>query len=224
MSSIALPDAAQVVIVGGGIIGCSVAYHLVKLGYTDVIVLEQGQLSSGTTWHAAGLVGQSSARAQGVAVDVITAKEAGDLWPVMETQDLLGGIWLPGDGKANPTDLTQSLAAGARSGGARIMERTRVTDITVNNGAVESVRTERGDIKAEVIVNCAGQWARNLGQMCDVSVPLHSAEHMYIVTGKIDGVHAELPVLRDPDGFIYFKEEVGGLASCCQMIGNSSKY
>ncbi len=265
MSSIALPDAAQVVIVGGGVIGCSVAYHLVKLGCTDVIVLEQGQLSSGTTWHAAGLVGQlrshssmtsliqystqlyseleletglstgwqncgslsvarntermvqlertaSSARAQGVAVDVITPKEAGDLWPVMETHDLLGGIWLPGDGKANPTDLTQSLAAGARSGGAQIMERTRVTDIVVNNGAVAGVRTESGEIKADTVVNCAGQWARNIGQMCNVSVPLHSAEHMYIVTGKIDGVNAELPVLRDPDGYIYFKEEVGGLA------------
>jgi glycine cleavage system aminomethyltransferase T/glycine/D-amino acid oxidase-like deaminating enzyme len=265
MSATTQPEAVQVVIIGGGIIGCSVAYHLVKLGYSEVVVLEQGQLSSGTTWHAAGLVGQlrshssmtsliqystqlyseleaetglatgwnncgsvsvartpermvqlkrtvSSARAQGVDVELISAKEAGELWPLMETKDLLGGIWLPGDGKANPTDLTQSLASGARAGGAQIIERVRVTDITVKDGAVSGVCTAHGEIKAEIVVNCAGQWARNIGNMCNVSVPMHSAEHMYIVTGQIEGVSAKLPVMRDPDGYIYFKEEVGGLA------------
>jgi 4-methylaminobutanoate oxidase (formaldehyde-forming) len=260
----AIPTQARVVIVGGGIIGCSVAYHLTKLGWNDVVMLEQGQLSGGTTWHAAGLVGQlrshanmtslirystqlyselqaetglatgwkncgslavartqdrmtvlkrtaASARAQGVAVEVISPKEAGDLWPVMATGDLVGAVWLPGDGKANPTDLTQSLAKGARNGGARIFERVRVTGIKTKDGAAVGVETDQGDIAAEIVVNCAGQWARKVGLMGGVSVPLHSAEHMYIVTGRIEGVHTDLPVLRDPDGFIYFKEEVGGL-------------
>ncbi len=265
MSSNELPDSAGIVIIGGGIIGCSVAYHLTKLGWRDVVLLEQGQLSSGTTWHAAGLVGQlrshssmtgliqystklyaeleaetglatgwkncgslavartsermtqlkrtaSSARAQGVDVELISAKEAGDLWPIMAIDDLQGGICLPGDGKANPTDLTQSLAKGARNGGAKIIERIRVTDVITKNRVVSAVETDQGTIKTQIIVNCAGQWARKVGKMCGVSVPLHSAEHMYIVTGQIEGAHTDLPVLRDPDGYIYFKEEVGGLA------------
>ncbi|MBK5569113.1 FAD-dependent oxidoreductase [Ensifer sp. SSB1] len=258
------PTQAQVVIVGGGIIGCSVAYHLTKLGWNDVVLLEQGQLSGGTTWHAAGLVGQlrshanmtglikystklyselesetglatgwkncgslsvartqdrmtvlkrtaASARAQGVAIEVISPREAQDLWPVMAIDDLVGAVWLPGDGKANPTDLTQSLAKGARNRGARVIERVRVTGISTKNGVVTGVETDRGAIAAEIVVNCAGQWARKVGQMCGVTVPLHSAEHMYIVTGRIEGVHPDLPVMRDPDGYIYFKEEVGGL-------------
>ncbi|MDG1407433.1 MAG: FAD-dependent oxidoreductase, partial [Octadecabacter sp.] len=186
------PQRAQYVIIGGGIVGCSVAYHLTKMGHTDVVLLEQGQLSCGTTWHAAGLVGQlrsqpamtnlirystqlyadleaetglatgwmqcgsvtvartddrmtmlmrtaATARAQGVEVDVLTSQEAGDKWPVMQTCDLKGGIWMPGDGKANPTDLTQSLAKGARNGGARVIEGVKVTDITTKDGAVTGV-------------------------------------------------------------------------------------
>lgn len=258
------PCHARVVIIGGGIIGCSVAYHLTKLGWTDVVLLEQGRLSGGTTWHAAGLVGQlrshanmtglirystelyagleaetglatgwkncgslsvartddrmtqlkrtaAAARAQGVEVEVISAAEAGALWPVMEIADLKGAVWLPGDGKANPTDLTQSLAKGARSRGARIVEKVRVTGIQTQDGRATGVRTDQGDIAAEIVVNCAGQWARKVGGMCGVSVPLHSAEHMYVVTGRIEKVHPDLPVMRDPDGYIYFKEEVGGL-------------
>ncbi|MGB3541097.1 MAG: FAD-dependent oxidoreductase [Mesorhizobium sp.] len=258
------PTQARIVIVGGGIIGCSVAYHLTKLGWTDVVLLEQGRLSGGTTWHAAGLVGQlrshanmtglikystqlyseleaetglatgwkncgslsvartadrmtvlkrtaAAARAQGVDIEMISPREALDRWPVMAIDDLVGAVWLPGDGKANPTDLTQSLAKGARTGGAKIFEQVRVTAIGTRDGVVTGVETDRGSIKAEIVVNCAGQWARKIGQMGGVAVPLHSAEHMYIVTGKIEGVHPDLPVLRDPDGYIYFKEEVGGL-------------
>ena len=264
MSQEAMPSQAEIVIIGGGIVGASLAYHLTKLGKRDVVLLEQGQLSGGTTWHAAGLVGQlrsqesmtrlirastelyaglevetglatgwkncgsitvarsedrmtvlrrtaASARAQGVEIEVLTPKEAGDMWPVMATDDLVGAVWLPGDGKANPTDLTQSLARGARRGGARILEGVRVLDVTTKAGAVTGVVTDRGPVTAEIVVNCAGQWARKVGQMCGVDVPLHSAEHMYIVTGKIEGVHPDLPVMRDPDGYIYFKEEVGGL-------------
>jgi len=259
-----LPSHARAVIVGGGIVGASVAYHLTEMGWRDVVLLEQGRLSGGTTWHAAGLVGQlrshsgltrlirystdlyerleaetglgtgwkrcgslsvarseermtllrrtaAAARAQGVEAEMISAAEAGALWPVMETADLKGAVWLPGDGKANPTDLTQALARGARARGARIFEKTRVTAITVADGRVAGVETDGGPVAAEVVVNCAGQWARALGQLCGVAVPLHSAEHMYIVTGRIEGVHPGLPVLRDPDGYIYFKEEVGGL-------------
>lgn len=268
-----LPQHARVVIVGGGIVGCSVAYHLTKMGWTDVVLLEQGQLSCGTTWHAAGLVGQlraqesmtklirystalyaeleadtglatgwkqcgslsvartaermtqlkrtaAVARAYGVTCDVISPREAGDLWPVMRTDDLLGAVWLPGDGKANPTDLTQALARGARTRGARIVENTRVTAIhtrqtpggrEVSGLAWRNKDGAEGTINAEIVVNCAGQWAKAVGRLCDVTVPLHSAEHYYIVTERIAGVHPDLPVMRDPDGFIYFKEEVGGL-------------
>jgi len=259
-----LPSQARVVIIGGGIVGCSVAYHLTKLGLTDVVLLEQSQLSAGTTWHAAGLVGQlrshsgmtrlirystelyagleaetglgtgwkqcgsisvartdgrmtvlkrsaAAARAQGVEAEMISPAEARERWPVMEIGDLKGAVWLPGDGKANPTDLTQSLAKGARNRGAGIVEGVRVTGILQEGGAVTGVETDRGSIAAEIVVNCAGQWARKVGAMAGVAVPLHSAEHMYIVTGRMEGVQPDLPVLRDPDGHIYFKEEVGGL-------------
>ena len=259
-----LPTQARAVIIGGGIVGCSVAYHLTKLGWNDVVVLEQGRLSGGTTWHAAGLVGQlrshhnmtslirystelygaleaetglatgwkrcgsltvartqdrmiqlrrtaALARAFGVEAEVITPEDAGRKWPVMRTDDLIGAIWLPGDGKANPTDLTQALARGARMGGTQIFEKTRVTGIAVENGAAAVVRTDAGDIACDVVVNCAGQWARQVGRLANVTVPLHSCEHMYIVTKEIDGVTPDLPVMRDPDGYVYFKEEVGGL-------------
>lgn len=264
MAAVTLPDRAQYVIIGGGIVGCSVAYHLTKMGHTDVVLLEQGQLSCGTTWHAAGLVGQlrstpsltnlirystqlyadleaetglatgwtqcgsvsvartdermsillrtaAAARTQGVEVDVITPAEAQAKWPVMQVEDLKGGLWMPGDGKANATDLTQSLAKGARLKGAKIIEGIKVTNVLTKDGCVTGVETDKGTIEAEIVVNCAGQWARKIGQMCGVSVPLHSAEHMYIVTEQIEGVTPELPVLRDPDGYIYFKEETGGL-------------
>ena len=264
MQADSLPVAAEIVVIGGGIVGCSVAYHLAKFGKSDVILLEQGQLSCGTTWHAAGLVGQlrsspamtnlirystelyagievetglgtgwnrcgsvtvartdarmtmlkrtaASARAQGVDVEVITPKEAGDKWPVMQIDDLKGGLWMPGDGKANPTDLTQSLAKGARMAGARIFEGVEVTDILTDGIEVRGVVTDQGTIKAQVVVNCAGQWARKIGLMGGVDVPLHSAEHMYVVTETMDRVQPDLPVLRDPDGYIYFKEETGGL-------------
>ena len=263
-SKSSLPSRAEIVIIGGGIIGASVAYHLVKLGRTDVVLLEQGQLSSGTTWHAAGLVGQLRAtengtrlvqygaklyenleaetglatgfkRCGGVTVartperlvqlqrtaataeaydlecEIISPERAKELYPILETEDLLGAIWLPGDGTANPVDVTASLARGARSGGAKVFEKTRVTGVTVVDGRVTGVSTDAGDIEADVVVNCAGQWAKAVGAMAGVNVPLHSAEHFYVVTEQIDGVHRDLPILRDPDGYTYFKEEVGGL-------------
>ncbi len=259
-----LPTQARVVVIGGGIVGCSVAYHLSELGWTDLVILEQGRLSSGTTWHAAGLVGQlraqenmtrliqystelyerleaetglgtgwkrtgsiivastearmtvlkrtaAVAQAYGIEADIISPRKAEEIWPIMQTGDVVGGVWLPGDGKANPADLTQALARGARMRGAQVFEKTRVTGITVEDGSAVGVETADGHIACEIVVNCAGQWARQLGRSCGVTVPLYSAEHMYIVTKQIEGVTPELPVMRDPDGYIYCKEEVGGL-------------
>ena len=263
--SATLPDRARIVVIGGGVIGTSVAYHLTKLGETDVVLVEQGQLSSGTTWHAAGLVGQLRASESGTRLvqystrlyaeleaetgltagykqcggvtvarsedrmvqlrrtaanaaaydldcELLTPEQALERWPVMRVDDLVGAIWLPADGKANPADLTQALAKGARLRGARVVEHTRVTGVTTQDGRVTGVRTDAGDVEAEIVVNCAGQWALHVGRMAgDVNVPLHSAEHFYVVTEAIDGVHPDLPILRDPDGYTYFKEEVGGL-------------
>jgi heterotetrameric sarcosine oxidase gamma subunit len=265
----ALPGRAQVVIIGGGVIGTSVAYHLTLRGLTDVLLLEQGQLSCGTTWHAAGLVGQlrasesgtrlvqystqlydrleaetglatgfrrcggvtvartddrmmalrrtaATAEAFGLECELISPDRAAEMYPIMDVSDLVGAIWLPGDGRANPTDLTAALARGARMRGAAIRERTRVTGIALAHGSstgpvVAGVRTDQGDVEADIVINCAGQWAKQIGAMCGVTVPLHSAEHFYVVTDQISGVHRDLPVLRDPDGYTYIKEEVGGL-------------
>ena len=258
------PSHARVVVIGGGIVGCSVAYHLTKLGWRDVVLLERRDLSCGTTWHAAGLVGQlrsshnltrlarygavlyerleaetgqatgfrrcgsisvartaerlielkrgaSMARCFGVEVEPISPAEAGKRWPLMRTDDLAGAVWIPGDGRTNPIDTTLALARGARSGGATIVENVTVTGIRRTGGTASGVRTDHGDIAADVVVNCAGMWGREVGQMAGVSVPLHAAEHFYIVTEPLAGVSRDLPVLRDTDGYVYVREEVGGL-------------
>ena len=244
-----LPSHARSVIVGGGIVGTSVAYHLTKLGWTDVVLLEQGSLSGGTTWHAAGLVGQlrassnltrlirysadlyarleaetgqatgwkrcgslsvartaermvqlernaALARSYGIDAEVISASLAGERYPLMRTDDLVGAVWIPGDGKANPADITQALARGARAGGTGIHEGVEVTGVRLERGAVAGVETSQGLIATEILVNCAGMWARELGRMSGVTVPLHACEHMYIVTNPIDGVTPDLPVMR----------------------------
>ena len=263
-----LPSQARVVIVGGGIAGCSTAYHLTRLGVRDVVLLEQGRLTCGTTWHAAGLVGQTRAtrnatrmsrygielyatleqetglatgwkrcgslnvaktperlallkrqmaraRSFGVEFEFVSPAEAGRIAPILRTDDLAGAVWIPGDGKANPTDLTMSLAKGARRRGATIVEGVKVTAVDVVDGRVAGVRWRRdgdeGAIRCETLVNCAGQWARAFGRMAGVNVPLYAAEHFYLVTERVDGVTPDLPVIRDPDGCIYYKEEVGGL-------------
>ncbi|MDP3224036.1 MAG: FAD-dependent oxidoreductase, partial [Rubrivivax sp.] len=155
------------------------------------------------------------ARSFGVEVQLITPKEAGDLYPVMRTDDLQGAIWIPGDGKANPADLCMSLAKGARNRGVRLVEGVEVTGVLREAGRVTGVQTVQGghvqEVRCELLINCAGQWARQFGALAGVNVPLYPAEHFYIVTDRIEGVHPMLPVMRDPDGFIYYKEEVGGL-------------
>jgi 4-methylaminobutanoate oxidase (formaldehyde-forming) len=264
----ALPTHAQIVVIGGGIIGCSVAYHLAKLGKRDIVLLERNKLTSGSTWHAAGLVGQlrtsanitqllkysvelygtleaetgqatgwkmngglrlacnaerlieierqaTTAHSFGLEMHLVSAREARDLWPVMEVSDVVGAAFLPTDGQVGPSDLALALAKGARMRGVTIVEDCAVTAIeTTHDRAhrrVAGVVTGQGRIAAEVVVNCAGQWARAIGALAGVNVPLVSVQHQYLITEAIAGVPRSLPTLRDPDRLIYFKEEVGGL-------------
>jgi 4-methylaminobutanoate oxidase (formaldehyde-forming) len=258
------PSHARAVIIGGGIIGCSTAYHLAKLGWKDTIVIERHKLTSGSTWHAAGLVGQlrtsanitqllknsvelynrletetglatgwkmngglrlacnqerlteikrqaTTAHSFGLEMEILTPQEAQKLWPVMDISDVVGAAFLPTDGQANPADIAQSLAKGARQNGVKFYEETAVTGIVIERGRAVGVVTDKGTVRCEVVVNCGGQWARELGQMAGVNVPLTSVQHQYIVTEPMAGVPKNLPTLRDPDRLIYFKEEVGGL-------------
>jgi len=263
-----VPTLARAVVVGGGIAGVSTAYHLAKLGVSDVVLLEQGKLTCGTTWHAAGLVGQTRAtrnatrmsrygidlyasleqetglatgwkqcgslnvartperlvsmqrqmaraRSFGIEFEFVSPAEAGRRVPILRTDDLAGAVWIPGDGKANPTDLAQSLAKGARMRGATIVEGIKVTGVDRAAGRVTGIRwrtaDDEGAIACEALVNCGGQWARAFGRLAGVNVPLYAAEHFYLVTKAIAGVTADMPVIRDPDGYLYYKEEVGGL-------------
>jgi glycine cleavage system aminomethyltransferase T/glycine/D-amino acid oxidase-like deaminating enzyme len=261
------PTQVQVVIIGGGVIGCSVAYHLTKLGWRDVVLLERAQLTAGTTWHAAGLIvsgfstetdmhmakytrdlyerlgeetGQDTGfrangymqvannlerlhslrrradycRGHGVSTEEISAAEVKKMWPLFYTDDILAGFYTAEDGRVNPVDVTMALAKGAKMGGARILEETRVTGIKREKGRVVGVVTDRGEIEAEYVVNCGGIWARELGRMAGVSVPLHATEHYYLITEPIDGMHPDMPIVEDPDRFAYYREEVGAL-----MIG-----
>ncbi|HSA80357.1 MAG TPA: FAD-dependent oxidoreductase, partial [Geminicoccaceae bacterium] len=259
-----LPSETRAVIIGGGVVGASVAYHLTKLGWRDVLLLERRQLTSGTTWHAAGLIGQlratqnltrlakysaelytgleaetgqptgfrqhgslslartaerfielrraaSMAATFGLAVEVLGPDEAKARHPLLAVDDVAGAVFIPSDGQANPIDITQALAKGARMGGARIVERCAVTGISRANGRVTGVLTERGPVAAEVVVNCAGMWGRAVGRMAGVNVPLQACEHFYVLTEPIADLPKDLPVLRDPDGCLYAKEDAGKL-------------
>jgi len=259
-----LPDRAQIVVIGGGIIGCSTAYHLARDHKADVILLEQGQLTSGSTWHAAGLVGQlrssasitkvlkysvdlykrldqetgletgwkmsgclrlatnqdrwieyrrlaTTAQSFGMDMQLLSPQEAKAKFPLMDVDDLVGASWLPTDGQASPSDITQSLAKGARMHGAKIFENVRVTGFDMKDGRILAVKTSKGDIACEKVVNCAGQWARQIGVMAGINVPLQPVKHQYVITEKIDGLSSDAPTIRDPDRRTYFKEEVGGL-------------
>ncbi len=259
-----LPSSAQVVIVGGGVVGCSIAYHLTKLGMTDVVLLERKTLTCGTTWHAAGLVptlranysmsmlakysaslydtleeetgqstgyirngsltiatnkerfselkrGASMAKVAGFPCDVISPEKAKELWPLLNIEDVIGAIHLPDDAMASPVDLTNALAKGARNAGAQIFENTKVLDMKLHNGKATGVITEHGDIDAEYVVNCAGMWAREFGKKAGVNVPLHAAEHYYVVTEDMPQITEDLTTMRDMDGYCYYKPDAGKL-------------
>ena len=151
------------------------------------------------------------ARSFGLEMHFLSPNEVSNLCPVLNTEDVVGAAFLPTDGQANPSDLTQALAKGARSKGIRIIEGCSVTAISTNNGRIKGVSTSMGDISCEVVVDCAGLWSRSIGQLAGVNVPITPMKHHYIVTGTVQGVVPDMPTIRDPDRLIYFKEEVGGL-------------
>jgi glycine cleavage system aminomethyltransferase T/glycine/D-amino acid oxidase-like deaminating enzyme len=262
----ALPDRARVVVIGGGVIGCSVAYHLAHEGWTDVVVLERDRLTSGTTWHAAGLMtcfGSTSETSTGIRlysrdlyarleaetgvstgfrpvglieaaddadrlheyrrvaafqrhlgleVDEIAPREMSELFPWARTDDLLAGFHVPGDGRVNPVDLTQSLARGAKNLGVRVVEGVRVEDVLVADGEVRGVRLETGEtVESEYVVNCTGMWARELAERSGVVIPNQAAEHYYLITDTIEGIDPDGPIFEDPASYGYYREEGGGM-------------
>jgi glycine cleavage system aminomethyltransferase T/glycine/D-amino acid oxidase-like deaminating enzyme len=265
-----LPSRARAVVVGGGVLGCSVAYHLAEAGFGEVLLLERDRLTSGTTWHAAGLMvtfgstsqtstqirqytrdlyagleaetGQSTGLRQvgfvelatdadrlheyrrtaafnrycGVDVQEIGASEVAALFPPARVDDVLAGFYVADDGRANPVDVTMALAKGARRHGAAVVEGIPVLGVLTSPARggrrrVTGVRTAGGDVEAEVVVNCTGMWARQLGAVDDVALPLQAAEHYYLIVDDVDGVTADLPVLEDPGAYGYYREETGGL-------------
>lgn len=267
-SDASLPKEAEIVICGGGIVGCSVAYHLAKLGWRDVLLLEQGSLTCGTTWHAAGLLGKlrstsietklssysvelysrledetgvgtgfkqcggllvaqskerltlfkrraAIGRSLNIDCEVLSASEILKVFPLdLRTDDLVGALWIPSEGVAAPNDVSYSLAKGATQHGVKVFEKVSVESVMTDGKSITAVETNRGNIKCDILVNCAGQWAWQLGQKCEpkVSFPLHSTEHFYIVTKPLD-VPSMMPVLRDHDGQIFIREWSGGLLS-----------
>ena len=260
---------ARAVIIGGGVGGTSIAYHLTELGWKDIVLVDRAELTSGSTFHSAGLVGQlrssvtltrmmmygaelyrrltaetgvdvswhevgslrlASTKARyeelqrqagwaktfGLPLELISAKEAQDRFPLMTLDGILGAVWLPTDGWLDPSGLAQALAAGARARGAQIRQHTRVTGVNVDRGRVTGVEVEdrdgsRSTIAADVVVNAGGMYAPEIGRMAGVTVPIIPMAHQYLFTHSIDGVHPRLPTMRDPDNLCYFREEVGGL-------------
>jgi len=265
MTDADLPKHARVVVVGGGIIGCSVAYHLAHMGWKDVVLLERDQLTSGTTWHAAGLMvtfGSTSEtmteirkytrdlysrlesetgfatgfkpvgfievaanpdrleeyrriasfnRYCGVDVTEITPGEVKELFPPARVDDLLAGFYIKDDARVNPVDVTIALARGAQQQGAVIIEGVTATGVLKKNGAVCGVTTLQGDIHADYVVNCAGMWARQFGELAAVNVPNQAAEHYYLITEELANIPSDMPILEDPSCYGYYREETGGM-------------
>ncbi|MEQ9487969.1 MAG: FAD-dependent oxidoreductase [Alphaproteobacteria bacterium] len=257
-----IPTSAGAVVIGGGIVGCSTAYHLAKRGVSGVILIERQKLTSGTTWHAAGLIGQlrptlnwtrlarygtelfrsletetgqstgyqqigsirlatqapreeefrrASAKAHSIGLpnQLLTPEEISERWPLINVDDVVLGLWLPEDGKANPTDTTMAFAKGARALGAKLYEGICAVGLAPGKDHL-TVRTDQGEIKAEFVFNCTGMWGRETGRAWTATpVPLHACEHYYVVTDSIDGLPSDFPVVRDVDNALYFKEDAG---------------
>jgi len=257
-----LPKSAKVIVIGGGVAGCSCAYHLAKYGWKDVILLERDQLTSGTTWHAAGLVGQlgatsvitklrkysldlykelekktglstglkqngaitvattkerlqellrqaTTAQLFDVEVEVLDKKKTKELYPVINDEDILGSVYMPKDGQADPVGVTNVLAKAARNEGANIFEKTPVKKILVKNKKVVGVETNQGKIDCEYVVLATGMWSRQIGEDIGVSVPLYPNEHFYVITEPMKDLPQNLPVLRDYNACLYLKEDAG---------------
>ncbi len=258
------PSSTKVVVVGGGVIGCSVAYHLTKFGWKDVVLLERDQLTSGTTWHAAGLVSQlgptaavtkirkytldlykklekevdhsaglringalsiaqtdarwqelqrqaTTAQLYDVDIKILDKDQIKKNYPIMHTEDLKGGVLMPGDGSAEPSGVTHMLAKGARLGGAKIFEQSPVETILIKNNRISGVRVNGQDIECEYVVLATGMWSRQIGEKIGVSIPLYPAEHFYVITEPIENLSPTLPVIRDFDSSTYIKEDAGKL-------------
>lgn len=260
-----LPARARVVVIGGGVTGCSIAYHLAHLGWTDVVLLEQHELTAGTTWHAAGLITsagmtdetalyfsrysrdlyerleaetghstgfnpvghvslatspqrlealrRSSAwmHGMGVTEHEITASELQEMWPLLETSDVLAGFYVPDEGRADPVGVATSMAKGAKALGTRVIEGVTVTGVETERGRVSAVLTDRGRIETEIVVNAAGMWARQLGALSDVCIPLQAAEHYYLITDAVPGMDKNLAVIEDPERYGYYRPEGDGM-------------
>ena len=256
---------ARIVIVGGGVIGLGIAFHLGRLGLGDMLLVERNQITSGTSWHAAGIVGplratMNATRLAMVANEVFPALEretgqatgyrrTGGFWlartgdrlvelrriaavgemagldarmvgrddvaaaaPNLRVDDLAGALWVAEDGQANPVDVCMAYAKGARAAGVRIREGVACTGIERRNGAVHAVRLSDGTaVRCETVVNCAGAWARAVGALAGVPVPLQAVEHMYVTTEPLDDLPDPFPIVRDLDGGIYLKEDAGKL-------------
>ncbi|SLN31219.1 4-methylaminobutanoate oxidase (formaldehyde-forming) [Falsiruegeria litorea R37] len=268
-----LPRHAKTVIIGGGVIGCSIAYHLAREGRTDIVVLERSKLTSGTTWHAAGLVrrlrpsatltklinysidlygeleretGQATGwtqtgsltlatnqdrltnikrqvslgRAFGLEADVVDAPRAKELWPLIETDDVIGAVWSPADGRVNPSDVALALSKGARARGVQIFEDTTVTGLQKKAGRISGVEVGEHVIEADEVVIACGLWSREVAAMAGAHMPLYACEHFYILTKPLPEVQAlgkgaHLPTLNDQDAFLYARDDVEGLLVGC---------
>ncbi len=258
------PTQARVVVIGGGVGGTSIAYHLAQMGWRDVVVVERSELTSGSTFHSAGLVGQlrsdvnltkmirysvdlyrklkveteydpnwrevgslrlassparleelkrqvALSRSFGLPLELISTQEALKLFPIMNPEGVLGAVYLPTDGMVDPSGLTYALAAGAKKIGAQILTQTRVQSITLKNGRVSAVVTDRGTIATEIVVNAGGQWAGEIAAKVGLYLPVTPMAHLYLITRPIPGMPKNLPTMRDPDHLVYWREEVGGL-------------
>jgi 4-methylaminobutanoate oxidase (formaldehyde-forming) len=259
-----IPERARAVVIGGGVIGCSVLYHLAKQGWTDSLLVEQYQLTHGSTWHSAGLVGQlrssisltrmmqysvglyaelkeltgndpgwhqlgglrlasseprheelrrqaSWAKTFGLPMEIVSAREAQELFPPMSTDGVVAAAFIPDDGYLDPSQLTFSLADAARKLGAQLEMRTTVTAVETQDNRVTAVETDKGRVECEVVVNAAGMYAPQVARLAGVDVPIIPYGHQYLITEPFEPPLEPLPTLRDPDNLIYFRTEVGGL-------------